>query len=76
MNVENSRKTLVDITLPIWAKVRYFATIKELSINEAVERLLSEALSNCNYVQEAVPTKNIVTSRRSKHQVSSELSNR
>jgi macrodomain Ter protein organizer (MatP/YcbG family) len=70
MNAENTRKTLVDIPLPTWAKVRYFATIKELSINEAVELLLAEALRNCNYVEDVVAsTKNMVTSRRSRHPI-------
>jgi macrodomain Ter protein organizer (MatP/YcbG family) len=69
MNVENTRKTLVDIPLQTWAKVRYIATIKELSINEAVELLLAEALRNCNYVQAS--SKNMVTSRRSRHVIPS-----
>jgi hypothetical protein len=71
MNLESKRKTLVDITLPTWAKVRFFATIKELSINEAVEHLLSEALSNCIYMQEVISSpKNLATSKSPRHKVS------
>jgi hypothetical protein len=53
MNIENKRKTLVDISLTTWAKVRYYATIKGLSINDAVEDLLSNALVN---IQEVLPS--------------------
>jgi hypothetical protein len=42
------RKTLVEIELPIWAKVRYFAIINGISSNEALETLLVEALNNNN----------------------------
>ena len=40
------RKTLVEIELPIWAKVRYFATINRISNNAALEALLVKALKN------------------------------
>jgi hypothetical protein len=53
MNIENKRKTLVDISLTTWAKVRYYATIKGLSINDSVEDLLSNALVN---IQEVLPS--------------------
>ena len=40
------RKTLIEIELPIWAKVRYFATINRISNNAALEALLVKALKN------------------------------
>lgn len=40
------RKTLVEIELRTWAKVRYFATINRLSNNAALEALLVKALKN------------------------------
>jgi len=40
------RKTLVEIELPIWAEVRYFATINRISNNAALEALLVKALKN------------------------------
>lgn len=42
----SKRKTLVEIELPIWAKVRYFATINRISNNTALEALLVKALKN------------------------------
>jgi conjugal transfer/entry exclusion protein len=47
MIYQNRRKTLVDIDLSIWAKVRYFATMQKISVNSALEALLSKALGNC-----------------------------
>ena len=38
-------KTLIEINKNTWGKVKYFATIKEHSINKAVELLLEYALS-------------------------------
>jgi len=38
-------KTLIEINKNTWGKVKYFATIKEYSINKAVELLLEYALS-------------------------------
>jgi len=49
MTTENRRKTLVDIDLSIWAKVKHFATIKKISINAAAEHLLERGLGNCGY---------------------------
>jgi hypothetical protein len=43
------RKTLVDIDISIWGKVKHFAAIKNLSVNSALEVLLIKALNN-NYV--------------------------
>jgi hypothetical protein len=48
MTTEDSRrKTLVDINLSIWAKVKYFATIRKISINEALELLVEKGLVAC-----------------------------
>jgi hypothetical protein len=54
MNLENKRRTLIDIDLSTWANVRYFATIRGLSINEAVEILLAKGLSTCVHNKEMV----------------------
>jgi hypothetical protein len=43
------RKTLVEIDLSIWARVKHFATIKEISVNDAVQRLLGIGLSSFGY---------------------------
>ena len=52
MGYTNRRKTLVDIDLSIWAKVRHFATMQKLSVNSAVERLLDRALASSGYIAE------------------------
>lgn len=46
MKDELKRKTLVQIDLPIWAEVRYFATINKISNNTALETLLVKALND------------------------------
>jgi hypothetical protein len=46
---DNRRKTLVDINLSIWATVKYFATIKKISINEALELLVERGLVAYGY---------------------------
>ncbi|MGH9925286.1 MAG: hypothetical protein ACRD5B_07885 [Nitrososphaeraceae archaeon] len=38
-------KTLININNRIWGKVKEYATVKELSLNLAVEHLLDTALS-------------------------------
>lgn len=38
-------KTLINISNRVWGKVKDYATVKELSLNAAVERLLDTALS-------------------------------
>jgi len=43
------RKTLVDIDLSIWARVKHFATIKEISVNDAVQHLLGIGLTSFGY---------------------------
>lgn len=45
MNLKSKRKTLLDIDLSIWAQVKYFATIKEMSVNKAVQLLLEQSLN-------------------------------
>lgn len=37
-------KTLISVDRTIWGKVKNFATVKELSLNSAVEFLLKHAL--------------------------------
>jgi hypothetical protein len=49
MSSQHKRKTLVDIDLSIWARVKHFATIEKTSVNKAVELLLKKGLSNCGY---------------------------
>lgn len=44
--VSSKRKTVVEIGLPIWAEVRYFATLNRISNNAALETLLIEALKD------------------------------
>jgi hypothetical protein len=46
MKTSSKRKTVVEIDLSIWAKVRYFATISRISNNAALEALLIKALKN------------------------------
>jgi hypothetical protein len=43
-------KRLIDINRNIWGKIRDFATVKDISINTAVESLLAEALLNKGYL--------------------------
>ena len=50
MSSSDRRKTLVDIDLSIWAKVRHFATMHRLSVNSALEMLLVKALDSSGYV--------------------------
>jgi len=49
------RKTQIKIGLPIWAEVRYFATINGISNNAALEALLAKALKN-NGAENALQT--------------------
>jgi hypothetical protein len=42
-------KTLISIDNKIWGKVKDFATVKELTLNSAVELLVSEALNRLGY---------------------------
>ena len=42
-------KTLIVINNETWGKVKYFATIKELSLNETVDFLLNNALNSQDF---------------------------
>lgn len=42
-------KTLIEPNRAVWAKVKEFATLSDLSVNSAVEVLLTEALSRRGY---------------------------
>lgn len=47
--LETKRKKLVEVHTPDWAKVKHFATMKEISVNDAVQILLRIGLSNHGY---------------------------
>lgn len=49
MSSEKRQKTLVDIDLSIWARVKHFATLKKISVNGALELLLERGLGECGY---------------------------
>jgi hypothetical protein len=52
-------KTLINISRYIWGKVKDFATVKDISVNSAVEILLSHALKEIGYsVGKKVETQN------------------
>jgi len=42
-------KRLIDINRWLWGKVKDLATVKDVSLNAAVESLLTEALRNHGY---------------------------
>lgn len=42
-------KTLIEIKRQVWGKVKDFATVKEISVNLAVEHLLTQALTESGY---------------------------
>ena len=48
--MESKRKTLVDINLTVWAGVKHFATIQDISVNKAVELLLDRGLRDYEYI--------------------------
>ncbi len=45
-------KTLINVDRTIWGKVKNFATVRELSLNTAVEFLLQHALSGLKVAEE------------------------
>jgi hypothetical protein len=45
-------RTVIDIETYTWANVKHYATVKKLSLNLAVEKLLQEALSKVGYTSE------------------------
>ena len=42
-------KTLIDVNRNVWGKVKDFATVKDISVNSAVDLLLSHALKEFGY---------------------------
>ena len=42
-------KTIIDVNRFVWGKVKDFATVKELTLNSAVELLLINALKKFGY---------------------------
>ena len=49
MIMESKRKKLVEIDLTVWAGVKHFATVQEISLNNAVELLLEKGLEDYEY---------------------------
>ena len=43
-------KTLIEIPRQIWGKVKEFATVKDISVNFAVEQLLTDGLIESGYI--------------------------
>ena len=43
-------RTLIEIPREIWGKVKDFATVKDISVNIAVEQLLTNALIESGYL--------------------------
>ena len=43
-------KTLIEIPRQIWGKVKDFATVKDISVNFAVEQLLTDGLIESGYI--------------------------
>jgi len=43
-------KTLIQIPREIWGKVKDFATVRDISVNIAVEQLLTKALVESGYL--------------------------
>jgi hypothetical protein len=54
--VKRKIKTLVEIELSIWAKVRYFATLNRIPNNAALEALLVKALKNHDAEEKTLQT--------------------
>jgi hypothetical protein len=65
MALEIKRKKLVDIDIPIWAEVRHFATLKQLSISDAVQILLKAGLHNHGYKSSVDEQRIVVRSGKS-----------
>lgn len=42
-------RTLIDVRRYVWGKVKDFATVRKLTINSAVEHLLTQALNSQGY---------------------------
>ena len=43
-------KTLIQVPREVWGKVKDFATVKNVSVNLAVEELLTKALAETGYL--------------------------
>jgi hypothetical protein len=48
-NQNTKRKTLIHVDRYLWGQVKEFATIKDISLNSAVELLLVHALNGNKY---------------------------
>lgn len=46
--ISSKRKTTIQVELSIWAEVRYFATLNNVSTNAGLETLLVKALKKSN----------------------------
>jgi hypothetical protein len=51
-------KTLIQVNRPTWGLVKNFATVKDLTINSAVELLLASALRQFGYSERMVERNN------------------
>ena len=51
-------KTLIQINRATWGQVKNFATVKDLSLNSAVELLLASALNRLGYFERITEAKN------------------
>lgn len=43
-------KTLIEVSRQVWGKVKDFATVKDISVNVAVDQLLRYALTESGYL--------------------------
>jgi hypothetical protein len=49
--MKENMKALIDIKRQLWATVKYVAIVRNVSVNLAVEQLLSQALKESSYLQ-------------------------
>jgi hypothetical protein len=49
--MKENMKALIDIKRQLWAEVKYFAIVRSISVNLAVEQLLSQALKESSYLR-------------------------
>ena len=45
-------KTIIEVELKTWANVKHFATVENISLSKAVEKLLKNALCKFGYLVE------------------------
>jgi hypothetical protein len=50
-------RTLIDVSRQVWGKVKDFATVRDISVNIAVEQLLTKALVDSGYLLEGGPAR-------------------